>query len=182
MDPQRSDAELVTAAGRGDTEAFETLYLRHRDWVVRLAWRFTRDEQAAMDVAQEAFIHLLRKLPTLRLTAKLTTYMYPIVRNIATTGHRLRIRRAEVEGDAPARVESTPGADSAGTGALASALDALPDAQREVVLMRIVDEMSLDEVSAALGIPEGTVKSRLHNALAALRADPALREYFLPEF
>lgn len=55
---------------------------------------------------------------------------------------------------------------------------ALPETHREVVLMRFVDDMSLGEIAEALGIPLGTVKSRLHNALETLRHDPATRRYF----
>jgi RNA polymerase sigma-70 factor (ECF subfamily) len=51
--------------------------------------------------------------------------------------------------------------------------------QREVLLARFVDEMSLEEIAAALEIPLGTVKSRIHNALATLRDDPRTRNYFL---
>jgi RNA polymerase sigma-70 factor (ECF subfamily) len=57
-------------------------------------------------------------------------------------------------------------------------LAALPEAQREVLLMRFVDGMSLQEIAAALSIPEGTVKSRMHNALSALKSDPCVRSYF----
>jgi RNA polymerase sigma-70 factor (ECF subfamily) len=62
---------------------------------------------------------------------------------------------------------------------LAAALSALPDEQREVLLMRFVDDMSLQEVAAALNIPVGTVKSRLHRALRMLRDDRRTRDYFL---
>ena len=54
----------------------------------------------------------------------------------------------------------------------------LPEAQREVLLMRFVDGLTLAEIAEALAIPLGTVKSRLHNALRALRDDPRVREYF----
>ena len=55
---------------------------------------------------------------------------------------------------------------------------ALPEPQREALLMRFVDDMSLAEIAAALSIPVGTVKSRLHNSLAALRRDPRTRAFF----
>ncbi|MEI8195402.1 MAG: sigma factor-like helix-turn-helix DNA-binding protein, partial [Phycisphaerae bacterium] len=61
---------------------------------------------------------------------------------------------------------------------LAVVLAVLPSAQREVVLMRFVDDLSLEEIAAALAIPLGTVKSRLHQALAVLRCDPRVRGYF----
>ena len=63
---------------------------------------------------------------------------------------------------------------------IASRNHGLPETHREVVLMRFVDGLSLDEIATALDIPLGTVKSRLHNALNALRADPRVRKYFEP--
>ena len=57
-------------------------------------------------------------------------------------------------------------------------LQGLPETHREVLLLRFVDGFSLEEVSEALAIPLGTVKSRMHNAIAALRADPRVSEYF----
>ena len=66
----------------------------------------------------------------------------------------------------------------AGLDDLATVMSALPDAHREVVLMRYVDGMTLREIAEALGAPLGTVKSRLHHALNTLRRDKRTREYF----
>jgi RNA polymerase sigma-70 factor (ECF subfamily) len=63
-------------------------------------------------------------------------------------------------------------------GELAGVLSVLPAPQREVLLMRFVDDMELSEIAAALSIPHGTVKSRLHHALRTLRADERTRRYF----
>jgi RNA polymerase sigma-70 factor (ECF subfamily) len=156
--------------------AFEALYRRHRDWVVRLARRFTGSEHDALDVLQETFAYLLRKLPGLRLTARMTTFLYPVVRHLSIDALRRRRRHAPAEAlpDAPDPAE--PQADRE---ELAAVLAALPEPQREAVLMRYVDGMSLAEIAEALDVPLGTVKSRLHNALRALREDPRTRRYFL---
>ena len=68
-----------------------------------------------------------------------------------------------------------------GEGSLAAAVSKLPDGQREVLLMRVVDEMSVTEIALALGVPEGTVKSRLHHAVGALRGSRELRGYWEKE-
>jgi RNA polymerase sigma-70 factor (ECF subfamily) len=57
----------------------------------------------------------------------------------------------------------------------------LTEGQREVLLMRFVDDMALEDIAVALDLPLGTMKSRLHHALAKLRENPQLRTYFLPE-
>ena len=172
MDP-RSDAELVAAASRGDRAAFAALYARHRDWVVGLARRFTRDDETALDVMQETFAYLLRKGAGLRLTARLTTFLYPVVKNTA-----LAMRRRERAGALGEDVEARPVAPAADHGALIAAVSILPETHREVLLMRFVDDMALDEIAAALSIPVGTVKSRLHHAIRMLRENPGIREYF----
>jgi RNA polymerase sigma-70 factor (ECF subfamily) len=65
-------------------------------------------------------------------------------------------------------------------GDLAAVVSGLPETHREVVLMRFVDGLTLEEIGQALDIPLGTVKSRLHNALAALRKDPRVLRFFEP--
>lgn len=183
--PEPSDAELLARAARGEESAFHALYLRHRDFVLRVARRYAPGDAAALDAAQEVFAHLLRKLPTLRLSGRLTTYLYPVARSCALDQRRraarhdrLARRAAEqapgmASGMAALRA-ATPAGDT--TSALRTALDALPEAHREIVLLRIVEGLSVDEVAAAVGIPPGTVKSRLHHALAALRANPAIAD------
>jgi len=168
----RTDVELVAAGNQGDESALAAIYLRYRDWVYCLALRFTGDRERAADVTQEAFAYLYSKFPGLRLRAKLTTLLYPAVKNTALAMKRKR--NPESAGDA---VEAYVSPDAAEAGVDAAALQravaALPDGQREVLLMRVVDEMALAEIALALGIPEGTVKSRLHHAVRGLKASVA---------
>ena len=173
----RSDEELVALANKGDVEAFEELYYRYRDWVYQLAWRFTRDHQDSLDVLQETFSYLLRKFPGLELTASMTTFLYPVVRHTAFALRRKSWR--SVGGDEALEEIPAPTPDETSRADLAAVLARIGDGQREVLLMRFVDDMSLKEIAAALQIPLGTVKSRLYNALQALREDGRTREYFL---
>jgi RNA polymerase sigma-70 factor (ECF subfamily) len=176
----KSDRELIELANKGDPDAFEALYDRYRDWVYRLAWRFTGNQADALDVLQETFIYLLGKFPGFELTAAMTTFLYPAVRHISTA-IRARKRRFtsddEVLGELAAP-ELERQADR-GRSELAAVLAALPDEPREILLMRFVDDMSLQEIAVALNIPLGTVKSRLHRSLHILRDDPRTRDYFL---
>lgn len=172
-----SDEELLEQARKGGVEAFETLYRRHRDWVYRLAWRFTGNEADALDVLQETFAYLLRKLPGLRLTAALTTFLYPVVKHLSLNLRRKRkpdTADEEILAAIPAPVE-----EETSRSELAAALATLPVDQREIVLMRFLDDMSLEEIAQALKTPLNTIKSRLYRALAALHDDPRTREYFL---
>ncbi len=177
-DDPRPDTVVIASINGGRHEDFEVLYRRYCGWVYRLALRMTGDAEDAADVAQETFAYLVRRLPSLRLHARLTTFLYPAVKNLAITAARKRRR------DVPQA--SPPGAPPVPTDptspdkhrALAEAVGALPDGQREVLLMRIVEEMSVSEIAAALDIPAGTVKSRLHHALGALREDARTKGYW----
>jgi RNA polymerase sigma-70 factor (ECF subfamily) len=174
-----SDAELVAAMNGGDAAAFEVLYFRHRDWVTALAYRFTGDSHAALDVMQETFLYFLRKFPGFRLTANLKTFLYPAVRNLSIAARRKVARYqatpAELEQLEHTAAPPAPGAEAAD---LQFVLAALPEEQREVLLLRFVDGLSLAEIADAMAVPLGTVKSRLHNALHALRQDERTRTFF----
>jgi RNA polymerase sigma-70 factor (ECF subfamily) len=169
-----SDQELIAAIGRGDTPSFESLYHRHKEFVWRTALRVCNgNEHAALDVSQETFAWLLQRCrKRLTLTAKLSTFLYPAIRNIAHT--RRRRTRREVLGDVP---DQPAAAKDTAPDCLERLVADLPDGQREVLLLRFVEDMSLLEIASSLEIPTGTVKSRLHHALATLRERPGITEH-----
>lgn len=107
--PHPSDQELVARAALGDTADFEALYHRHRDWVIALAWRLTRNHADTLDVAQETFAYLWKRIPTLTLEARLTTFLYPAVRNLAADAAKRRKRHApSLTTDASDHAQASP--------------------------------------------------------------------------
>jgi len=177
MEP--SDKELIESANKGEPEAFETLYYRYRDWVYYLAWRFTGNQEDALDVLQETFTYLLKKLPGFQLTASMTTFLYPVVKHLSLA-IRSKNRRFTSDQEILSELFAPASKDiERSRSELAAVLAILPEEQREVLLMRFVDDMSLQEIATALNIPVGTVKSRLHHALRTLRQDRRTRDYFL---
>jgi RNA polymerase sigma-70 factor (ECF subfamily) len=174
-----SDSDLVAAINGGDEAAFEALYYRHRDWVANLAYRWTGDRDMALDVVQEVFFVLAKKFPGFELTAKLRSFLYPVVRNLAVTALRKSGRHHPsatllTETDNASPVDSPDESD----GQLQTALTELGPEHRDVLLLRFVDELSLAEIADVLGIPVGTVKSRLHNGLVKLRANVQTKHFF----
>ena len=162
----RDDRDLVRAINQGDEAAFDLLYQRHKDYVMRMARRFGADHDEALDVLQECFSYLLGKVPNLRLEARMTTFLYPVVRNTTTRIVGKRAASAEL----PRLVARDEARADDARAALLDALGSLDSEQREIVLLRHVDGLSLQEIAESMAIPLGTVKSRLHAATTRLRS------------
>lgn len=180
----RSDEALVAACNRaaGDeaAEAFTELYRRHRDYVLRIALRFTDDRDIAADALQEVFAYLLKQFPPpgagVELRARLTTYLYPIAKNTTLT----LLRKTRKDRGAGVEPDELMASDdpAAGEDDLDRLLASLSPERREILSLRFVDGMALNEIAAMLGIPTGTVKSRLHHAIRELRNSPAAKKFF----
>jgi RNA polymerase sigma-70 factor (ECF subfamily) len=159
------DAALVARANAGDDDAIDEIYRRHRDWVAALAYRFTNDRDEALDVLQDAFAYLLGKLPNLVLTSSLKAFLYPVVKHLSLDRHRRRRPTVDVNDLA----DRLPAPELAVPSEIGRLLASLSEAHREIVLLRFVDDLSLPDIAAALDLPIGTVKSRLHYAIDLLR-------------
>ncbi|MGB0578612.1 MAG: RNA polymerase sigma factor, partial [Limisphaerales bacterium] len=175
QDP-RSDQELVNALNRGDSAAFDVLYFRHREWVVNLSFRFTRDRDAALDVLQETFVYFAKKFPGFKLTAQLRTFFYPAVKNLSLASKRKAERLQPLPDDGLHETPAPENPAASERDEIFAALEGISEEQREVLTLRFIDGFQLGEIAAAMGIPIGTVKSRLHNALTALRKDPRTKK------
>jgi len=171
---QRSDLELVTALNSGESTAFDVLYHRYSDWVLKMAWRLTRHEDDSLDVLQETFAYLAGKFPGFELTASMTTFLYPAVRNLAIASGRKR--RRSIGGSEMLEELPQDSASAPNTGEdIAAVLSSLTDDHREILLLRFVDGLNQSEIAKRLDVPVGTVKSRLHHAVRILRESPAAK-------
>lgn len=183
----RSDQELVDACNAGDEKAFEALYHRYRDWAVGLAYRFTHNREDALDVMQDAFIYLLGKFPGFELNAQMKTVLYPVLRSRSIDRLRKKKRSAVASaaltdaGEVAMPTEKTDVVDKASDprAELSHLMANLPEAQREALLLRFVDGLTIEEIAQATDSPEGTIKSRLHHGIKAMREDPAVQKFFL---
>jgi len=164
------DGALIEAARKGDEEAFETLYRRYREYVLIIASRYGVTGATALDVLQETFFYFFRKLPDFELRARFSTFLYPVVKNLSLKKKAEGARLIGYE-NGGIDIGSLPsGEETEDSGArILETVASLPAEQKETVLLRFADGMTLGEIAAALDIPLGTVKSRLHNALSALR-------------
>jgi RNA polymerase sigma-70 factor, ECF subfamily len=170
-----SERALVRDAQRGSPAAMEELFRRHWPRAHRAAFLVVHDGAAAEDVAQEAFLAAVRSLHRFDRRRPFGPWLHRIVVNRAIDYARAREVRREVPADAVAEAaarSSDPGA--APSGELLGALAALAPDQRAVIVMRHLLGFTPGEIAAALGLPRGTVNSRLRRGLDAL-AEP-LRE------
>jgi RNA polymerase sigma-70 factor, ECF subfamily len=165
-----SEAALVRAARRGSQDAVAELFDRHWDAAYRAAALVTGDRAAAEDIAQEAFLAALRALPSFDLRRPLRPWLHRIVVNRAIDWSRARALRSEVGADVVAEMASPSGEPSSGGfgDEVTAALMGLAPEQRAVVVLRYVLEFTPGEIGRLLGLPRGTVNSRLRRGLDAL--------------
>jgi RNA polymerase sigma-70 factor, ECF subfamily len=177
----KTDGELIELINGGDDGAYEVLYYRYRDWVYNLAWRFTGSESEALDVLQETFMYLLKKFPGFVLTAKMTTFLFPVVKNFSITAGKKRRRLKYVANNSAFENQEATQEDPVGTQReeLRAAIDVLPENQRQVVLLRYVDGLSMDEIAGVMKVKVSTAKSWIYKGLKKLKADSKVRRYFL---
>jgi RNA polymerase sigma-70 factor (ECF subfamily) len=175
------DAELVARWQRGDASAFEALVRLHERRVFRLLLRMLGSREEAEDAAQEAFLSLHRHGHRFRGEARFSTFIYRVAANAALNRRRSlgRARAREKElalrqatgADLPVSPRDPEGSASGAQiqTRVQEALLELPGDLRMAVVLYDIEGQSYREIAQALGIPEGTVKSRIHRARHALR-------------
>ncbi|HEX2104640.1 MAG TPA: RNA polymerase sigma factor [Solirubrobacteraceae bacterium] len=166
------EGALVRAAQGGSAEAMEELFRRHWPAAHRAAWLVVHDAAAAEDVAQEAFLAAVRSLDRFDRGRPFGPWLHRIVVNRAIDHARARAVRREVAVEALGEPAAGAPRGSAGpSGDVLEALAALAPEQRAVIVMRHLLGFTPGEIARALGLPRGTVNSRLRRGLDALR-DP----------
>lgn len=161
---------LLKRAQAGEAEATERLIELYQDTIYSMALSFTRNQHQAEDLAQEAWIRILRGLPQFRHDSKFSTWLYRITMNSFLNANRAVKREQEVVGTLPAQEGNAVNAEARLEAALdlQQAVRTLPEDFRSVVLLRYVADLSYKEVASVLEVPLGTVQSRLRRALDKL--------------
>jgi RNA polymerase sigma-70 factor (ECF subfamily) len=173
-----ADRQLVDAVIAGDHGAFRTLVDRESPAVIAVCRRVLREPSEAEDAAQDVFLQAYRSLASFRGDGPIGAWLRRIAVRAAVA--RLGARTDLGPGDADAsdaEAARLVGSDDPERELLASewraaildAVRALPEAQREVILLRFYRDLSLDEIATLTRRPVGTVKSRLRRGLAGLR-------------
>ncbi|KAF1691835.1 RNA polymerase sigma factor [Pseudoxanthomonas koreensis] len=173
-----NDEALMLAWASGDTGAFEALYARHRGPLFRFMLGQLRDRPLAEELYQDVWQRVIAARAGWRPDAAFATWLYRIAHNRLNDHWRAQRHRPPAPADADLRTAAL--ADPDDPEGLASrdetrlrlqeALDELPEDQREAVLLRLQQELSLDEIGRITGVGRETVKSRLRYAMDKLRA------------
>ena len=174
-----ADQALVERARDGDPGAYEALAREIARRLYLVAHRILRDADAAEDAAQQTLVTIWRELPRLRDTERFDAWSYRIVTNAAFAEAKRRRRGREVvDVRAIGRTQADHAAQVEDREAIDRAFEQLSPEHRAVVVLRYYADLPIKEIAYALGVPPGTVGSRLHRAMAEMRA--AMEEHEPP--
>ena len=184
--PTRTDEKLLEDYRHGDTEAFRHLIAKHQEDLLRFLIRLTGDRQAAEDIFQETFLQVHISADTFDPTRRFKPWLFTIAANKARDLLRKRVRRQEVDLSAPINRGDDGGGQSfidlmevnipppeeglesrERDTQVQSAIDRMPSALKEILLLAYFQRLSYAQIADELEIPLGTVKSRLHSAVAS---------------
>jgi len=163
-----TEDEILEGCRRGDSESFRALFELHKDKVYSVALRFSGDPAAAEDITQETFLKLFESVGSFRGGSKFQSWLYRLVVNVCFDRKR-RERRFlpaldqfldALRAPGPGVLDEVMRAEQAGH--VRTAVRALPQEQRMVVVLRYTLGLSYEEISEILGCPKGTVASRLN--------------------
>ncbi len=180
MTASNDDNSLIAACRAGRTEAFGVLVQRYQDRLYPTMLRLTGSAEDALDLLQDAFLRAFEKLDKFQGESSFYTWIYRIAVNLALSGRRRRKGAVRVIGATRVDALDPPSDPSLSDPALPleraerdrliqEALNALANDHRAVVVMKEFDGLRYEEIATVLGVPVGTVRSRLHRARLELR-------------
>jgi RNA polymerase sigma factor (sigma-70 family) len=170
-EPSRADVTLLSAVADGDGAALTELYRRHGRALFGYLLRLAGDRMTAEEILQDTLLAVWRSAAAFEGRSGARTWLFGVARRQAY--QRLRLSPAPTPAEPVHLPDPAPGPEelailAAGGTPVAAAVARLPDHHREVIALALVAGLSLVEVAAVLGVPVGTVKSRLHHGRAAL--------------
>ena len=178
-----TDEQLIARFQSGDERAYIELVNRYRDRLINFVYPFLGDFEQAEDVVQETMLKLYEKKHYYREIAKFSTWIYTIARNLANTELRKKKRRKTtyisrmtkddrqydipaVQADLNQNLQNEFIRDR-----IHAAIKELPEHFKTVIILRDIQELSYDDISNIVGVPLGTVKSRINRARLQLQAE-----------
>lgn len=184
---ERDDLALIRRCKRGDDAAFRALMERYQRQVFGVAFAMLEERQEAEDLVQDAFIRVYQGLGGFKGDSSFRTWLFRIVRNLCVDRLRSRRSRGAALGEEQDLADVEPELERVDEGRREGPVDALlrrelgeqilagleklSEAHREILVLREVEGLAYEELAKVLGIPKGTVMSRLHHARARLQRE-----------
>ncbi|WP_406318777.1 RNA polymerase sigma factor [Streptosporangium sp. NBC_01639] len=164
-----ADAAVLTRMADGDTSALTEVYERYAGPLFAFLYRLAGDRGTAEEILQDTLLAVWRSAGTYQSRSSVSTWLFGVARRQAH--NRLRGVPPPLAAEPSDGADPLPGPEELAVGGerVQAALVRLPLAQREVVVLSFLNDLSHREIAEVLGIPVGTVKSRLHHARATLR-------------
>jgi RNA polymerase sigma-70 factor (ECF subfamily) len=172
--------QLVQDFLDGDAQAFNRLVMLYQTKIYNLALNYVKNQEEAKDLAQDIFVTVYRSLPKLREKEKFTSWLFQIAINHCRNRYKKLSRRGyfnnislddeesflQIAGDeGPEKLLQRKNTINL----VRSTIDSMPEAEKEIILLRDIQELAYEEISAILDIPLGTVKSKLNRARTSLK-------------
>jgi len=167
------EAELLTRCRRGDQLAWEALVRQYQPRVYGLAWHYLRNQEEARDAAQESFVRIYSKLSSFKQTEAFLPWVLRLTRNVCIDHLRRAKARPPASGmpveEGAELVDARPSPEGSAISSsrrrlLYRALDRLSEPHREMILLKEIQDLPLEQIASMLGLPLGTVKSRSNRA------------------
>jgi len=185
---QLLDNELVTLAQRGEGRAFDILVDRYQMKVTHLVYRYVKDSDTALDLVQDIFLKAFKNLVRFKGESKFSSWLFRVAVNDCIDHlRRVKVRREQSldtyqetgfdvpdEGAADAAVDLE---DHETRQRVRRALESLPEKQRSVVVMKVYEDMTFEDIAEILEQPVSTIKSRLYKALETLGGSLRRQEF-----
>jgi len=178
-----TDEELMKRFQNGDENAYIELVNRYRDRLLNFIFNYIGDFEISEDIVQDTMVKLYQKKHYYKEIAKFSTWLYTIAKNLANTELRKKKQRKTTilshisKDDKPYDIPSDqPGTHQAieseiTTNIIRKAIDQLGDKFKTVILLRDIQELSYEDISSIVGVPIGTIKSRINRARLQLQIE-----------
>ncbi len=169
----QADKKLIQCIKNGDPDALRILYIRHKDFLLTLANALLHDNALAEDVVHDVFVKFVRNIGQFELRGQLKSYLSVCAANEARTHLRRRkiqARNSDFETEPPARISPCPVESQETADKLRSSLAALPDDQREAVVLRIKAGLKFKEIARLQQTTIPTVQGRYRYGIDKLRS------------
>ncbi len=167
------DADLIRRYQKGDSDAFEEFMRRYQDRVFRIAGSLLANPGLAEDAAQEVFLRAYRGLKGFGFRSSPYTWIYAATKNVCREFNRKEKRHSEIDFDLAIAETHGRELDTRHCMRIVHAMiKVLPERQRDVVLLRVFEDMSVEDTAKTLRCRPGTVKASLHKAMKRLREFP----------